>query len=220
MMEEPTTPPKSSSETLLEMVGRRMEEDQNSANAIFVSDLLKRPAEFRQTTLDYLTALFDISAYWNNFLVLDYRGVDLYYKPHLERLTEFIIAQCERLTVKWDAHERSSFMEDLKFQLVGKRSQWKAEALKRARRFNSQNQPSEEVPKTLAATGDSLAVTRQAYILPLLQQKGMSKSKWATVAGVDPSVVYDYLAGESDPRPDNRKALAETLGLKPSDLPE
>jgi len=66
----------------------------------------------------------------------------------------------------------------------------------------------------------TLAATRQGYLLPLLKDKGMSQSKWASEAGVDPSVVYDYLAGKSTPRADSRKVLAEVLSLKSSDLPE
>jgi len=69
-------------------------------------------------------------------------------------------------------------------------------------------------------TGEDAAQRRRAFILPLLKEKGFSRSKWASEAGVDPSVVYDYLSGDSDPRPDSKKALAEVLGLKPSALPE
>jgi ribosome-binding protein aMBF1 (putative translation factor) len=68
--------------------------------------------------------------------------------------------------------------------------------------------------------GDSLAEKRAKFILPLLRDKGMSRGKWATESGVDPSVVYDYLHGKSTLRPDSRKELADALGLKPSELPD
>jgi hypothetical protein len=82
-------------------------------------------------------------------------------------------------------------------------------------------QPQQDEPrKTLTPKfPKTIAELRKEYVQPILQDKGMSPSKWASMAGVDPSVVYDYLAGESDPRPENRKAMAETLELKASDLP-
>lgn len=73
---------------------------------------------------------------------------------------------------------------------------------------------------TLRGGAEDVRARRQAYVLPKLADKGMSKSKWAAKAGVDPSVVYDYLAGESSPRPDSRKALAEVLEVESSDLPD
>ena len=64
------------------------------------------------------------------------------------------------------------------------------------------------------------AQARQAVVNPILQEKGMTASKWADRAGVDTSVVYDYLKGKSNPRPENRKALAEAIGLRAIELPE
>jgi ribosome-binding protein aMBF1 (putative translation factor) len=64
------------------------------------------------------------------------------------------------------------------------------------------------------------ATARKAFVEPLLKKKGMTRSKLATKAGVDPSVVYDYLAGKSSPRPDNRNAIAEVLGIEESHLPD
>ena len=45
------------------------------------------------------------------------------------------------------------------------------------------------------------AVRRAGFVDPILRGKGMSRSKWASKAGVDPSVVYDYLKGNSSPDP-------------------
>lgn len=61
---------------------------------------------------------------------------------------------------------------------------------------------------------------RACFVAPILRSKGMSRCKWASKAGVDPSVVYDYLKGISNPRPENRNALAEAIGVQESDLPE
>jgi hypothetical protein len=77
-----------------------------------------------------------------------------------------------------------------------------------------------------APTGDAartqaeLAANRQAVVMPILNQKGWSRGKWATQAGVGKNCVYDYLAGKrrlSDP---NRSAMADELGLAPQDLPK
>lgn len=67
-------------------------------------------------------------------------------------------------------------------------------------------------------SGRSIGERRKEVILPVLKEKGISQSRWADRAGVDPSVVYDYIAGKSTPRPENRKALAQAIGLP--DLPE
>jgi lambda repressor-like predicted transcriptional regulator len=72
--------------------------------------------------------------------------------------------------------------------------------------------------------GASLSVSkkaevRRALVLPRLQELGMTASKWATTAGVHPSIVYDFLAGKSNPRPDTRNVLADAIGMKVSDLP-
>jgi hypothetical protein len=61
---------------------------------------------------------------------------------------------------------------------------------------------------------------REAIVSPILRSRGMTKSQWAGVAGVDPSVVYDYMKGISNPRPETRKALAQSIGLPEIDLPE
>jgi ribosome-binding protein aMBF1 (putative translation factor) len=66
----------------------------------------------------------------------------------------------------------------------------------------------------------TLSQTRQASVRPVLEEKGMTRSEWATKVGVDPSVVYDYLQGKSRPRAESRKALAEAIGLKASELPD
>jgi hypothetical protein len=59
---------------------------------------------------------------------------------------------------------------------------------------------------------------RTAVIEPILKRYGFTPGRWATKAGVDPSVVYSYVAGRSNPRPESRKCLAEAIHIE--DLPE
>lgn len=60
---------------------------------------------------------------------------------------------------------------------------------------------------------------RSSVVDPILIKKGMSASGWATKAGVDPSVVYDYLNGISNPRRESRNVLAEAIGITEAELP-
>ncbi len=69
------------------------------------------------------------------------------------------------------------------------------------------------------ADSAELAEARQRVVLPKLAELGMSRSQWASKAGVDPWVVYNYLEGKSKPRPQNRRAMAEAIGLMIQQLP-
>jgi hypothetical protein len=60
---------------------------------------------------------------------------------------------------------------------------------------------------------------RRAFVMPKLTNKGLSVPKWAKAAGVSQAIAYDYLGGKTDLRPENRKALAEVLGVDPAELP-
>jgi hypothetical protein len=82
-----------------------------------------------------------------------------------------------------------------------------------------------EVPEILRCFGDAessegspRARERTGYVKPKLAQKGWSVLQWAKTAGVSQAVAYDYLNDKSDPRADNRRALAEALGVQASDL--
>jgi hypothetical protein len=66
---------------------------------------------------------------------------------------------------------------------------------------------------------DSQARIRRALVEPRIAAKGWSIAQWATAAGVSQTVAYDYLNGKSEPRPENRTALANALDLEPQDLP-
>jgi hypothetical protein len=61
---------------------------------------------------------------------------------------------------------------------------------------------------------------RSAVLKPILADKGYTRSKWAKVAGVDPSVVYDYMSGNSNPNAESRKVLADAIGLAVDKLPK
>ena len=61
---------------------------------------------------------------------------------------------------------------------------------------------------------------RTERVLPLLQAKRWTRSKWASKAGVSKNCAYGYLEGERNLSIDNRRALAEVLDLEPDDLPE
>ena len=81
----------------------------------------------------------------------------------------------------------------------------------------------DQVPKDTNEERSSVelrSAARTAFVNPILKKKGMTRSKLASKAGVDPSVVYDYLSGISNPRPDNRNLLAEVLGVDESTLPD
>jgi hypothetical protein len=64
------------------------------------------------------------------------------------------------------------------------------------------------------------ARVRAAKINPLLKKLGFSRLRWAERAGVNPSVAYGYMDGESMPRNENRKALAEAINCPLDEFPE
>ena len=61
---------------------------------------------------------------------------------------------------------------------------------------------------------------RKSIVMPILDQKGWKRGKLATEAGISPNSVYEYLDGKRHLSWENRKAIAEVLGLKPEQLPE
>jgi hypothetical protein len=67
---------------------------------------------------------------------------------------------------------------------------------------------------------ESRADTRNKVVMPLLQKKGFSPNGWATKAGLHPSIVYNYLKGQTTLRPASRNELATALGIQGSDLPQ
>jgi len=72
-------------------------------------------------------------------------------------------------------------------------------------------------PATLLAR----AQRRRAVVDPILQQRRWKPGRLATKAGVGKNSVYDYLNGtRAKITEDNRKAIAQALGLTPDELPD
>ena len=61
---------------------------------------------------------------------------------------------------------------------------------------------------------------RKAVVMPILAKQRWTRGKWATQAGVGKNSVYEYLDGKRNLTPENRRAMAEVIDLKPEDLPE
>lgn len=59
------------------------------------------------------------------------------------------------------------------------------------------------------------AAARQKVVMPILESKRWKRGKWATLAGVGKNCVYEYLDGRRRLSDENRKAMAEALGLMP-----
>lgn len=57
-----------------------------------------------------------------------------------------------------------------------------------------------------------------AKLAVLLKERGMSQKELAAAAGLTPASVSRYVNGERDPRALTVATLADTLGVKPSDL--
>jgi transcriptional regulator with XRE-family HTH domain len=62
-------------------------------------------------------------------------------------------------------------------------------------------------------TGPSGAFSRRARA-----RRGMTQAEWAAQAGVGVDVVRRFESGMHLPRPENLKALADALGVRPRDL--
>jgi hypothetical protein len=61
---------------------------------------------------------------------------------------------------------------------------------------------------------------RKLVVMPLLEQHGWTPARWTSLAGIDSSVVYDYLKGKGNPRPVLRRAMAEALEIAVDQLPD
>jgi len=81
--------------------------------------------------------------------------------------------------------------------------------------------PTETVTSTKTEEIARRAVKRQALVLPILADKGWKPGRLVTEAGVGKNSVYRYLDGTRAKITDeNRKAIAEALGLTPETLPD
>jgi len=83
-------------------------------------------------------------------------------------------------------------------------------------RSGAERATSEGAPLTESA----VAAKRRSVVMPILKLKRWTRGKWATKSGVGKNCVYEYLDGKRNPGDKNRKAMAEELGLEPTDLPE
>jgi len=60
---------------------------------------------------------------------------------------------------------------------------------------------------------------REAFVRPLLEQKGWSIYEWSVNAKVDFHTANGYLKNKTNPYPSTKKKLAESLGVEPTNLP-
>jgi hypothetical protein len=65
-----------------------------------------------------------------------------------------------------------------------------------------------------------LSAARRAVVMPLLEARGWTRNKWVDVSGVGKNSVYKYLDGSRALSSENRKAMAESIGLDPDQLPD
>jgi hypothetical protein len=64
------------------------------------------------------------------------------------------------------------------------------------------------------------SANRKRLIDPILEGKGLTRSRWAQFAGVDDEVVHRFLGGQTIAlRPASRRALAEALKMPLDDFP-
>jgi hypothetical protein len=67
--------------------------------------------------------------------------------------------------------------------------------------------------------GEAKAAIRLSIVSPILAARNWTPNKWATEAGVGKNCSYEYLAGTRDLSEENRRAMAQVLGLAPEALP-
>jgi lambda repressor-like predicted transcriptional regulator len=68
--------------------------------------------------------------------------------------------------------------------------------------------------------GAGWANERQAVVVPMLEKKGWSIHEWASQANVDFHTVHSYLNGKTNPHPNTRKKLADSLDISVLKLPK
>jgi hypothetical protein len=164
------------------------------------------PDTFTLARLDIAIAVFDIRAHAHLRLVNDITA-----QKEFETLLDYWVKAAWQSYSGYSADEIQPDFTSTAYQDIAERKEhWLTEGYRQLAAKNSLNATPQHGPRQ----------SRRQFIEPLLTKKGLTPSKWASEAGVDPSVVYDYLNEKSNPRPDSRKDLAEVLGLEPSELPE
>jgi len=66
---------------------------------------------------------------------------------------------------------------------------------------------------------DKRVAARRAVVEPILKKRGWARNKWGSKAGVGKNCPYEYLDGKRCLSHENRKAMAEVLGLTEDQLP-
>jgi hypothetical protein len=186
----------------------------------------KQPIRLFKTLGDYACELFDIEANrypgdpqllsWITQLVQRTEAMVMDNVEQLEQPTMFDVMSQTRLTYHATKTQMRHAVRSALTDYAKAYPKTKATVVT----LSPQIVPPKISPTDQCTLEDTRKKARESFVLPVLQEKGMSPSKWATRAGVDPSVVYDYLSGHSTPRPDSRKALAEAIDVKIADLPE
>lgn len=98
--------------------------------------------------------------------------------------------------------------------------QWRAWAL-RARAAAGSRNADRAIYAKLEETPQDRARRRLAVVMPILARKHWKPGRLVTEAGVGKGSVYEYLDGtRKSITGENRKAIADALGIKPEDLPE
>ena len=107
-------------------------------------------------------------------------------------------------------------------RVLQRKAFWMAAALKASREAEQDRSRSDGIQTSTRDVAERTAKAdrRAAIVGPLLRAKGLTPAQWAGLAGLDPSVAYDYLAGKSNPRPQSRTALAGVLKIPLHDLPQ
>ena len=155
----------------------------------------------------------------------------------LDQMVPFYTDLATRRTVTLDANR---LRRELALRLGQRKQHWTAECHKQARlaasavegRVTSSADSAAAAKDHAAPVGpassppraprqaEDRGANRRKTIEPLLEGRGWSRARWASAAGVDTSVVYDYLKGVSAPRPETRRALAGALDMLPTQLPQ
>jgi hypothetical protein len=135
------------------VVSRNIEEDLARAHAEFANNVTTAPAKIQEATFVYCAAAFEIQAHHHCFLVLDFDEIQRWYEPFLKTSADEIRTDAEQRVAEWPNHNGILFLHRLHGYLIGRRSHWKAEALKRVReREEAQRKVARRQPQTVTAT--------------------------------------------------------------------
>jgi hypothetical protein len=128
------------------------------------------------------------------------------------------------------APDLSKQREDLKTRLRLRMHHWLMEAEMRAAEIEQHLENEAKLEAFSAKSGDApnnreasalRAKRRQAVVTPILQQKDWTRGRLVTEAGIGKNSVYRYLDGTRRKiTAENRKAIAQSLGITEEQLPD